>query len=83
MWTEHDEKDLLNFLDEANKKGFTFALSNVLESKGKKNHLLYDWVEANGYTCHYLDKSYSNSNYHRKDKDSISKEVLITNYLVD
>ena len=36
-WTENDEKDLLNYLEALDKKGIRFALSNVLESKGKKN----------------------------------------------
>ena len=82
MWTDKDEKDLLDFLDLADSKGFKFALSNVLESKNTKNAILINWIKERGYCCHYLDKSYSNSNYHRKNKDSISKEVLITNYNV-
>ena len=79
-WIESDEKDLLEFLDKANDLGFKFALSNVLESKGKKNKILIDWINIKGYKCNFLEKSYSNSNYHRKGKDSISVEVLITNY---
>lgn len=80
MWTSEDEKDLLFFLDEANNKGFRFALSNVLESKNKKNIILSKWLKNKGYTCNYLNKNYSNSNYHRKNKNSTSVEVLITNY---
>ena len=83
MWTEKEEKDLLEFLDKANEKGFRFALSNVLKSKNKKNDILYNWIESKGYYCNSLNKSYSNSNYHRKNKNSISEEVLITNYPVD
>jgi adenine-specific DNA-methyltransferase len=83
MWTEIEEKTLLEFLDEANEKGFSFALSNVLESKNKKNGILYNWIESKGYYCNRLNKSYSNSNYHRKNKNSISEEVLITNYPVN
>ena len=48
--------------------------------KTKKNDILYNWIESKGYYCNYLNKDYSNSNYHRKNKDSISEEVLITNY---
>lgn len=83
MWTEIEEKALLEFLDEANEKGFSFALSNVLESKNKRNDILCNWIESRGYYCNRLNKSYSNSNYHRKNKNSISEEVLITNYPVD
>ena len=83
MWSDVEEKALLEFLDKVNEKGFLFALSNVLESKNKKNDILYNWIESKGYYCNYLNKDYSNSNYHRKNKDSISEEVLITNYPVE
>lgn len=80
MWTDKDEKDLLNFLKELDKKGLKFALSNVLESKNKENKILKDWILENNFYCNYLKKNYSNSNYQRKAKDSISVEVLVTNY---
>ena len=83
MWSDVEEKALLEFLDKVNEKGFLFALSNVLESKNKKNDILYNWIESKGYYCNHLNKDYSNSNYHRKNKDSISEEVLITNYPVE
>lgn len=83
MWTEIEESFYLNFLDEANGKGFNFALSYVLESKNKRNDFLYNWIGSKGYSCNRLNKSYSNSSYHRKNKNSISEEVLITNYPVD
>lgn len=83
MWTDSDEKALLKFLDSADKKGFKFALSNVLESKNKRNSILDEWIKERKYYCNYLNKNYSNSNYHRKNKESISEEVLITNYATD
>lgn len=83
MWTDKDEKDLLNFLKELDKKGLKFALSNVLESKNKENKILKDWILENNFYCNYLKKNYSNSNYQRKAKDSISVEVLVTNYNTD
>lgn len=83
IWTEIEEKALYKFLDEANEKGFSFALSNVLESKNIRNSILYNWIESKGYYCNSLKKSYSNSNYQRKNKNSISEEVLITNYPVN
>lgn len=81
-WNENDEKDLLTYLDAANKKGIKFALSNVLTSKGKENLILIEWLNRNKDKCtvHHLNYSYSNSNYHTKDKITISDEVLITNY---
>lgn len=78
-WTENDENDLLSMLDRLNDSGIRFALSNVLENKGKKNQLLIDWSEK--YNVHHLNKSYHNCNYHAKDKDATSTdEVLIINY---
>ena len=83
MWTDKEEKDLLNFLKELDKKGLKFALSSVLESKNKENKILKDWILENNFYCNYLKKDYSNSNYQRKAKNSISVEVLVTNYNTD
>ena len=59
-----------------------FALSNVVESRGRRNDILADWVEQ--HPGHYrmipLDFIYSNSNYHNKDKGSATREVLVVNY---
>lgn len=79
-WHENDELDLLNFLDNIHQQGMKFALSNVIEAKNQENIILKQWLEKNNYTCHFLNKSYANSNYQRKDKQSLSIEVLITNY---
>ena len=79
-WTENDEKDLLNYLEELDKKGIRFALSNVLESKGKKNVILSEWINQNKkFKAIPLNYDYTNSNYHTK-KDGITKEVLVVNY---
>ena len=79
-WTEKDESDLLRYLEELDKKGIRFALSNVLESKGRINTILCDWVNKNKkYRVIPLNYDYSNSNYHTK-KDGVTKEVLIVNY---
>lgn len=80
-WTEKDEHDLLDYLDRIDQKGIRFALSNVLESKGKKNEILIDWVDKNSkYKVIDLDYNYSNSNYHTKIRDGVTREVLIVNY---
>lgn len=77
-WTEDDERDLLSLLDTLNDRGIRFALSNVLECKGKMNNILIEW--ANRYAIHYLDYNYNFSNYQVKDKTSRTIEVLICNY---
>ena len=79
-WTENDEKDLLRYLEELDKKGIRFALSNVLESKGKKNAILSECINQNmKFKAIPLNYDYTNSNYHTK-KDGITKEVLVVNY---
>lgn len=81
LWNEDLEKELLNTLDNFHHSNIRFALSNVLQSKGKENTILLNWLKNNPhYKCIDLDYSYSNSNYHTKDKVSKSREVLIINY---
>lgn len=72
------ERDLLRKLDEISEAGVKFALSNVLESKGKSNDILKEWAKK--YKVNYLNSTYSNCSYHKKDKESKDVEVLITNY---
>lgn len=79
-WTEECECKLYKKLDELNEQGIKFALSNVLENKGLKNHILEKWINDNDYTVHYLDKNYNNSNYQIKDRTKKTIEVLVTNY---
>ena len=78
-WNIDRENELYKLLDELNLKGIKFALSNVFENKGKSNDLLKEWSQK--YIVNYLDNSYSNCNYHAKDKSvGGTIEVLITNY---
>lgn len=79
-WTEDDERDLLAYLEKLDKKGIRFALSNVLESKGKKNEILVAWIKKHKkFKAIPLDYDYLNSNYHTK-RDGVTKEVLVVNY---
>ncbi len=79
-WTEKDEYDLLSYLEQLDKKGIRFALSNVLESKGKKNIILANWIKKNKkFKAISLEYDYSNSNYHTK-REGATKEVLVVNY---
>ena len=76
-WSEKDEIDLYNLCDKLDEQGTRFALSNVMESKGKVNEILKEWSKK--YFVYYLDKEYGNSNYQRKNRTG-DVEVLITNY---
>lgn len=81
-WSKSDERDLLAFLDDLDKRHIRFALSNVLRSKGKQNDILIAWIQQNAenHRLIHLNCNYSNSNYQTKDKISGSDEVLILNY---
>jgi len=82
-WTKKEELNLLSILDKLHKNGVRFALSNVLDHKGKSNGILKEWLESNPeYKINHLNFNYSNSNYHTAIRDNnASTEVLITNYL--
>lgn len=75
LWGPEEEKELLKELDILDKRGVRFALSNVVEYKGKKNELLFKWMKK--YKIHKIDSNYIS--YHNNSKKEI-KEVLITNY---
>lgn len=77
-WYSKDDLDLFNLLDNLNDRNIKFAMSNVFENKGIKNEPLIDWSQK--YNIHNIEYTYKNSNYQRKNKDKITKEVLITNY---
>ena len=73
---------MLRFIDGLHERGIRFALSNVLRSKGKENRILIDWASANAdkYEVKRLHYDYANANYHTKDRNKNSEEVLIVNY---
>lgn len=75
LWDEDAETSLLNLIDELNKKGVKFALSNVTHYNGNKNDLLIKWMKK--YKVHNIKSNYIS--YHNNTKKNI-KEVLITNY---
>ena len=80
-WNETIEKELYKTLLDLHSKGIKWALSNVLEHKGKTHHLLYDFCKENNFNMIFLNKQYDNANYNAI-KISNSKEVLIVNYPV-
>lgn len=80
-WTEADERDLLQLLDNLSQRGIKFALSNVLESKGRENALLKKWITSRpDYKMIDLNYSYNNSSYQRQNKERKTREILVVNY---
>lgn len=80
-WTVKEENELLKLLDNLDNNNIKFALSNVLEHKGKSNDILKSWVASNpNYKINFIDFHYSNSNYQTLDRDkNASIEVLKSN----
>lgn len=78
LWTLEHEQKLYALMDRLTEKGIKFALSNVLKHKGFENKTLINW--AKNYNVNYLNVSYGNASYQRKERKSPSVEVLITNY---
>jgi DNA adenine methylase len=75
LWGDDAETSLLNLIDELDKKGVKFALSNVTHYNGSKNDSLIKWMKK--YKVHNIKSNYIS--YHNNTKKRI-KEVLITNY---
>ena len=79
-WTQKEECQLLMLLDKLHNNNIKFALSNLIEYKGLKNKILYEWIKLNDFNINYLDVDYSKSNYQSKNTDKRTVEVLIANY---
>jgi DNA adenine methylase len=75
FWNSKSESDLLKLIDNLDKKGVKFALSNVTHYNGSKNDILMEWMKK--YKVHKIESNYIN--YHNNGK-KIIKEVLVTNY---
>ncbi len=75
-WGREEEDALLNLLKDLDNRNIKWALSNNVSI----NTELKVWAEESGYNINYLNHTYNNSNYHKKDKDIKDLEVLITNY---
>ncbi len=75
-WKAEQEYALYNYLDNVDKKEIKFALSNVIEHKGKINEILLEWAKK--YKIIDLNYNYSNSSYNTTKGES--REVLIINY---
>ena len=75
LWNEQQEKNLLNTLDNIHRNGIKFAISNVVDYKGRKNNIFVEW--SHKYNMHNIKSNYIS--YHDNSTKKFS-EVLITNY---
>ncbi|MDR0972012.1 MAG: Dam family site-specific DNA-(adenine-N6)-methyltransferase [Bacteroidales bacterium] len=74
-WNIHLEKELLSTLDKLNDKNVNFAISNVVNYKGKINDVFFNWAEK--YNKYTITSNYIN--YHDNSIKNFT-EVLVTNY---
>lgn len=75
-WTIENDYKMFKLLEEADKKGIKWGLSNVFENRGKKNQHLIDWCEKNGWRVYHLDRNYNPFSRGNSNND----EVYICNY---
>ena len=75
-WTEKDEQDLYNLCKRLTNNNIKWAMSNVLECKGKSNIMLYNFIKTNNYNVYDFNLKYSCMG----KGNSQNREVLITNY---
>lgn len=78
-WSEEQEKKLYDLMNNLTHKGVRYALSNVIEHKGKSNEHLKHFLNVSNTYVHPITASYNNSSYNVK-KTGVSREVLVTNY---
>ena len=76
-WGIDDDKKLFQVLENLNKRGIKWGLSNVFENRGIRNEHLVKWCKENNWNVHHLERNY---NPFRGGKKSNSDEVFITNY---
>ncbi|MEG1010200.1 MAG: Dam family site-specific DNA-(adenine-N6)-methyltransferase [Clostridia bacterium] len=76
LWNEQNEQELYNFLDELDKRGCRFGITNLMYHKGQKNSILEKWSKK--YNVFELSSNYISFNDNTIKINS--KEVFVTNY---
>ena len=76
LWNEENEKELYSLLDELDKKGIRFGITNLMYHKGKKNDILEKWSKK--YIVREITSNYISFNDNTVKAGS--KEVFVTNY---
>lgn len=79
-WTEHDEHQLLKYIDNLNAHNIRFALSNVTHHRDTKNEILINWIEQNQFKVHEIKTSYYHCTHTVHKYENATIEVLVTNY---
>lgn len=77
-WTIEDDCKLFDILEELNKKGIKWGLSNVFRNKGIENKHLIEWCDKNKWNVNHLNKNYASLGKGNAKSD----EVFICNYQI-
>lgn len=75
-WNEGEEKRLCNYLDELDKAGVRFGITNLINHKGRVNEIFMKWSRK--YISYNINSNYISFNDNTIKEDS--KEVFVTNY---
>lgn len=75
-WKESDEYELYDLIDELDKKGFKFGITNLIHHKKLSNEILIDWCKK--YRVYNVKSNYISFNDNTIKENS--EEVYITNY---
>lgn len=76
LWSENKERELYSVLDELNRKGVRFGITNLVRHKGEENRILLKWAEK--YKTFSISSNYISFNDNTIKENST--EVYITNY---
>ena len=75
-WDESEERRLCKCLDELDKKGIRFGVTNLVSHKGASNNIFLEW--AGKYFIYDISSNYISFNDNTIKADS--REVFVTNY---
>lgn len=76
LWNDEKEIELCAFLDELDKKGIKFGITNLIHHKERFNPVFLEWSQK--YLCYNIKSNYISFN--DNSIKSNSKEVFVTNY---
>ena len=79
LWNEQREESLCRYLDELDRRGVRFGITNLLTHKGRVNETFARWSER--YTVYDVKSNYIS--YHDNTIKAGSREVFVTNYRRD
>lgn len=75
-WSRAEEQRLCDYLDELDRRGVRFGVTNLVAHKGAVNDIFLKWSEK--YFIHEINSNYISFNDNTIKKDS--REVFVTNY---